>query len=89
VYTDYRPTPLQIYCFPQNGDGIHLIVDEKSKFREENFQKCLSLVEASKGKTTQEQAKKGNTENGSDIYKLVKMIMERKYQPVFNTLLMK
>lgn len=29
VYTNYRPTPLQHYIFPQGGDGLHLVVDEK------------------------------------------------------------
>jgi len=47
VYTDFRPTPLQHYLFPQGGDGIHLVVDEKSTFREENFQRATSaLVES-------------------------------------------
>ncbi|KAJ3279667.1 ATP-dependent RNA helicase mtr4, partial [Blyttiomyces sp. JEL0837] len=41
VYTDYRPTPLQHYLFPQNAEGIHLVVDEKSTFREDNFQRAL------------------------------------------------
>lgn len=25
VYTDYRPTPLQHYAFPQGGTGLHLV----------------------------------------------------------------
>jgi len=25
VYTDYRPTPLQHYAFPQGGDGLFLV----------------------------------------------------------------
>ncbi|RKP13641.1 rRNA-processing arch domain-containing protein [Piptocephalis cylindrospora] len=46
VYTDFRPTPLQHYLFPAGGDGIHLVVDEKSQFREENFQRAVrSLAE--------------------------------------------
>ena len=41
VYTDYRPTPLQHYIFPAGGDGIYLVIDERGKLREENFQKAL------------------------------------------------
>ena len=44
VYTDYRPTPLQHYIFPSGGDGIFLIVDEKGKFRENNFSKAIQVV---------------------------------------------
>jgi ATP-dependent RNA helicase DOB1 len=44
VYTDYRPTPLQHYIFPAGGDGLFLVVDEKSTFREDNFQKALGTT---------------------------------------------
>jgi len=32
---------LQHYLFPAGGDGIYLVVDERGKLREENFQKAL------------------------------------------------
>lgn len=44
VYTDYRPTPLQHYLFPAGGDGIHLAVDEKGVFREDNFQRAIASL---------------------------------------------
>lgn len=44
VYTEMRPTPLQHYIFPSGGDGLHLVVDEKGVFREDNFQKALSAL---------------------------------------------
>ena len=44
VYTDYRPTPLQHYLFPAGSDGLHLVVDEKGTFREDNFNKALALL---------------------------------------------
>jgi ATP-dependent RNA helicase DOB1 len=37
VYTDTRPTPLQHYAFAMGGDGLHLVVDERGVFREDNF----------------------------------------------------
>ena len=91
VYTNYRPTPLQHYLFPAGGEGIHLVVDEKGNFREENFIKAMgSLTDAGgddpanplnknkKGGKT----KKGGNKDQSDIYKIVKMIMMRNYNPV-------
>lgn len=92
VYTDFRPTPLQHYLFPANGDGIHLVVDEKSTFREENFQKAMasisdkqgddpSAIDKTRGKKGQT-FKGGNKDGKSDIYKIVKMIWVKKYNPV-------
>ncbi|KAJ2609671.1 ATP-dependent RNA helicase mtr4 [Coemansia sp. RSA 1365] len=95
VYTDFRPTPLQHYLFPQGGDGIHLVVDEKSQFREENFQRAISSLQEAQGQTADDtegigkgRQKGGKSNKGkqsgakSDIYKIVKMIMVRNYHPV-------
>jgi len=49
VYTDFRPTPLQHYLFPTGGNGIFLVVDDSGKFREENFQKAMAILEDQKG----------------------------------------
>ena len=49
VYTDFRPTPLQHYLFPAGGEGIHLVVDEKGNFREDNFQKAMGMIQDSHG----------------------------------------
>mmetsp|Transcript_7777 Transcript_7777/g.11122 ORF Transcript_7777/g.11122 Transcript_7777/m.11122 type:complete len:1174 (+) Transcript_7777:54-3575(+) len=46
VYTNYRPTPLQHYVFAAGGDGLHLVVDERGKFREANFQKAMAALQA-------------------------------------------
>ena len=90
VYTDYRPTPLQHYVFPSGGDGLYLCVDEKGVFRDSNFQKALAVVSGppaggDKGMGSKKGPKKrkgGKGNNGpSDIFKIVKMIMERHYQP--------
>ena len=80
VYTDYRPTPLQHYLFPAGGKGVHLVVDEKGVFRQENFQKALaSLGDAHMD--TSKKSKKKPTE-GSDLFKILNLIMERKFDPV-------
>lgn len=88
VYTDYRPTPLQHYFFPSGGDGLYLVVDEKGKFREDSFQKALNaLVPASEGGKRengkwQKVAMVGRAGEDSDIFKMVKMIIQRQYDPV-------
>ncbi|XP_040996566.1 DExH-box ATP-dependent RNA helicase DExH10 [Juglans microcarpa x Juglans regia] len=90
VYTDFRPTPLQHYVFPMGGNGLYLVVDENEQFREDNFVKLqdtfskqkLDVNKGSNGKAGGRIARGGNASGGSDIYKIVKMIMERKFQPV-------
>ncbi|XP_050230531.1 DExH-box ATP-dependent RNA helicase DExH10 [Mercurialis annua] len=91
VYTDFRPTPLQHYVFPMAGAGLYLVVDENEQFREDNFMKLQDTFakqkigdghKSSNGKGSGRIAKAGNASTGSDIYKIVKMIMERKFQPV-------
>jgi ATP-dependent RNA helicase DOB1 len=94
VYTDFRPTPLQHYFFPKGADGIHLIVDEKGAFREENFQKAMSSIADKqgsaandhlakrKGKGKDKKTNTGGNKEGSDMYKIVKMIMLKSYNPV-------
>jgi len=87
VYTDYRPTPLQHYMFPAGGDGIHLVVDEHSQFKEENFAKAMAVLGGGPEKDDDPEPKKpkgkknvGNAQNS--CFKVVKMIMERNFAPV-------
>ena len=94
VYTDLRPTPLQHYFFPQGADGIHLVVDEKGAFREENFNKAMNTISEKhgddpadaiakrKGTGKDKRLNKGGTKGPSDIYKIVKLIMIKNYNPV-------
>ncbi|PIA43943.1 hypothetical protein AQUCO_01800177v1 [Aquilegia coerulea] len=92
VYTDFRPTPLQHYAFPLGGAGLYLVVDEHEQFREDNFlklqdtflkQKKIGDNRSGNNRLSGRIAKGGSTSSGgSDIYKIVKMIMERKFQPV-------
>jgi ATP-dependent RNA helicase DOB1 len=91
VYTDYRPTPLQHYMFPAGGDGLHLVVDANGDFHEENFHKALAKLETSAANTEIAARAKGRgapnskgakERGGTDIYKIVKLIMDRNYDPV-------
>ena len=94
VYTDFRPTPLQHYFFPAGAEGIHLVVDEKGLFREDNFNKAMTTIAEKqgddpadamakrKGRGKDKKTNKGGTKGPSDIYKIVKMIMMKNYNPV-------
>lgn len=44
ISTDFRPVPLQHYVYPNGADGIHLIVDEKGMFRNQNYKNAMSLI---------------------------------------------
>ncbi|PYH95178.1 antiviral helicase [Aspergillus ellipticus CBS 707.79] len=94
VYTDFRPTPLQHYFFPTGSEGMHLIVDEKGMFREENFQKAMGSIADKrgddpadamakrKGKGKDKRLNKGGNQDKSDIFKIVKMVMLKNLNPV-------
>ncbi|KAL2912079.1 ATP-dependent RNA helicase mtr4 [Polyrhizophydium stewartii] len=91
VYTDYRPTPLQHYLFPSGGEGIYLAVDEKSVFREDNFQKAIATLGDDKDDDTKPFKRNGpkgkgktdrSTKGPSDLYKILRMIMVKNYHPV-------
>ena len=46
VYTGYRPTPLMHYVFPAGGSGIYNVVDEKARFKSDNFTKAISAIKS-------------------------------------------
>lgn len=84
VYTDFRPTPLQHYVFPMGGSGLYLVVDENEQFREDNFMKLQDSFEKQRpgdrsknkeGKSGGRAAKGGSGSGGSDIYKIVKVLL--------------
>ena len=91
VYTDYRPTPLQHYLFAAGGDGVHLAVDEKGVFREDNFQKAISVLidfdpnEAALGKASvakRRAPRKDPKALSNDLLNIVKLIQAKQNLPV-------
>eukprot|EP01129_Flabellula_baltica_P006607 TRINITY_DN2487_c0_g3_i1.p1 TRINITY_DN2487_c0_g3~~TRINITY_DN2487_c0_g3_i1.p1 ORF type:complete len:1028 (-),score=306.38 TRINITY_DN2487_c0_g3_i1:34-3093(-) len=78
VYTDYRPTPLQHFLFTSGGNGLHMVVDDKSNFLEENFHAALSTI----GSSERTSFKKKEQQSKNDLKTLVKMIISRNYHPV-------
>lgn len=97
VYTNYRPTPLQHYVFAAGGEGLHLVVDEKGKFREKNFQKAMAALQGGKdmeeaiansignsgnGKKKRKRSSAGGKGGNTDLHRIVKLVMERNLNPV-------
>jgi len=106
VYTEYRPTPLQMYVFPAGGDGLFLTVDEKGTFKEAAFAKAVACLEDSAAAEATAMAANGGKNkksassssgpsssysNGlvsppsgekSDIFRVVKMVVDRRYDPL-------
>lgn len=66
VYTDYRPTPLEHFIYPAGGDGIHLVVDIEGRFKDDNFNRAMSVLQnsgdAAKG---DQKGRKGGLRSGS------------------------
>uniref|UniRef100_A0A383W508 Helicase ATP-binding domain-containing protein n=1 Tax=Tetradesmus obliquus TaxID=3088 RepID=A0A383W508_TETOB len=89
VYTEYRPTPLQHYLFPAGAEGLFMVVDERGVFRDDNFQAAVAALQDStaaaataKGSGAGGKGKgQAKTGPGSDIFRLVLMVMARGYDP--------
>lgn len=91
MYTDYRPTPLQHYVYPAGGDGLYMVVDEKGMFRDSSFQKAVNSLSTKEAGDSSKKKETGKWQKGgrggapgepSDIFKIVKMIMQRQFDPV-------
>ena len=85
VYTDYRPVPLQHFVFPAAAEGLFLVVDDKGNFKEDSFQKAMSTLQApQEGDDKKKGDKKvagAKTQQSSDLFKIVRLIMERDLDP--------
>jgi ATP-dependent RNA helicase DOB1 len=94
VYTDYRPTPLQHFVYPAGADGMFMVVDERSNFREDAFSKAVAALNdaeaaaaSSKASGSSGDMQKGGV-NGkkkdekSDVRKIVEMVIQRNFDPV-------
>jgi len=86
VYTDFRPTPLQNYLFPSGHNQIIMVVDEKRNFKLDNFNKAMQLLEEKKdpydSRGKGKKRKPTQADSKSDIGKIIKMIIQKKFDPV-------
>ncbi len=86
VYTDYRPVPLQHFVFPAAAEGLFLVVDDKGHFKEDSFQRAMSTLQApseldKKDKKGDKKVAGAKTQQSSDLFKIVRLIMERDLDP--------
>jgi ATP-dependent RNA helicase DOB1 len=81
VYTDYRPVPLEHYLCPAGGEGLYLVVDDTGKFHDSQFNKAVECLGESVNVIGMNQKKKKNVNQGSDLAKIIKVIMERSMDP--------
>jgi ATP-dependent RNA helicase DOB1 len=85
IYTEKRPVPLQHYLFPAGGEGVYMVVDEKSQFREDNFHKAISALQKATDSTMVETKKAQKNKSKSkvgDLEKIVRMCSDRGYLPL-------
>ncbi|CUG86853.1 DEAD/DEAH box RNA helicase, putative [Bodo saltans] len=95
ICTEYRPVPLQHYLHPNGADGIFLVVDEKSKFRDDNFKTAMTVMgkdtgggdgEANGGGAVAKRGAKGGRggakKGPQPIMDIIKLVMDRKMYPV-------
>eukprot|EP01122_Echinamoeba_exundans_P012015 TRINITY_DN4942_c0_g1_i1.p1 TRINITY_DN4942_c0_g1~~TRINITY_DN4942_c0_g1_i1.p1 ORF type:complete len:1148 (-),score=326.50 TRINITY_DN4942_c0_g1_i1:30-3077(-) len=84
VYTDFRPVPLQHYIFPAGGNGLHLVVDDKGTFREDNFQRALAQLQPAEDRKSETQDKRKDREKKSknDIFTVIEGMRKRHYDPL-------
>jgi ATP-dependent RNA helicase DOB1 len=59
-----------------------LIVDEKSVFKEKNFAQAFSKLETKPQNQQKGPSKQQQKSQNSDLYKIVRMVWQRNYQPV-------
>merc|ERR1712146_668706 len=94
VYTDHRIVPLEHYAFPQGGEGIYLVRDANGRFREDNVERMLQQFSVKKHKRAVhdsddngesgggKKSKKKNTNEGGDVFNVVRLIKEQRLVPV-------
>ena len=90
VYTDYRPVPLQHFVFPAGASGLYLVVDDKANFREDNFQRAMSILKKDQDNdnggyeesNSNKKKRKSTTKAISqDLFKIIQLIMEKQLDP--------
>lgn len=80
VFDATRPVPLQHFVFPSGAEGLYLVVDEKSKFREDNFQRAMACLRAPSelddvgGKKKKQGGGPHKGGPNSDLFKIVRYV---------------
>ncbi|KAK1443673.1 ATP-dependent RNA helicase ski2-like protein [Babesia gibsoni] len=76
ISTDYRPTPLMHYIYVPQSKGLHLVLDDSGRFRQDGFLKAIGSLEAA------EDGKRKRGRNSKEIDFVVKICHEKMFTPV-------
>ena len=86
IYTDYRPTPLQHYIYPNGADRIYQVVNEKGEFLDDSFNEAMTMLRKSgdnaKSDTAKLGRKGGSQDQQSNCETLIKKLFQLKKDPV-------
>jgi ATP-dependent RNA helicase DOB1 len=93
IYTDFRPVPLQHFLYPQGAEGIFLVIDEASQFRDDNFRKAIGQLNGGDsaggdkggedaGRGRKQQQKGGGKQSTQPIMNIVKLAMDKGMYPI-------
>ncbi|KAL0239189.1 hypothetical protein PCE1_004880 [Barthelona sp. PCE] len=82
VYTDFRPTPLQHFIYPENSKKLFLVVDKTQKFREDSFEKSMASLHHLSAKD-ERQKRFGVKGSGTfvSLGELIEQIMKQRWHP--------
>lgn len=81
VYTEYRPVPLQHYLLTSGGEGLHLVIDDKGHFRDQNFMKALGNVGMNALESQVNEEKRKNKKPTQDLVRVISLVMEKNLDP--------
>lgn len=80
VSTNWRPTPLQYYLYPQSADGLYLVLDKQGAFQDTNFRHAMDTLKLSSGGRGRHHGPRDHEPN--DMHKLVKMLVVESWDPI-------
>jgi len=84
VYTSTRPVPLEHYIFPMGGQGLHMVVDRKGVFNEENFNSAMTVIREGNDQQNKSQGRRNGgkaVKAQSACEQIIELIKRKKYLP--------
>jgi ATP-dependent RNA helicase DOB1 len=82
ICTDFRPTPLQHFVFPQSGDGLYLVKDGAQPFRFDRFEELLRFANSTQSAgQSRSNSGIGDTVSKSDMRRIVQLLVAGEYNP--------
>ncbi|KAL0219176.1 hypothetical protein P9112_004829 [Eukaryota sp. TZLM1-RC] len=86
VHTDFRPTPLLHYVFPQGSSKFVNVIDKSGKFNDDKFAQAIGLISEKASNTSQMELRRGGRKKKGrldlELNTLIKHLKEFNYFPV-------